>query len=469
VTHSGRYKPCVNYNACRDNSRKKVLAESMCRIRALSPSCHWLRLTALFMFILSLSGCASMKSFQSVQTELPSPVHLEKEIERNRFPVARGEDVIGRLAVVRLNTGDTLPDIARHYSLGINEIRAANPGVDVWVPEAGERVILPLSFILPDAPRKGIVVNLATMRLFQYKEDGTSLLVTTYPIGIGTDEWPTPTGQMHVARKAARPTWHVPASIAKEHRKKGDILPKAVPPGPENPLGEYAIYLSKPGYLIHGTNKPASIGLTATHGCLRLYPENMKMLFDDTPVKTPVLIVNQPYLIGQRNGALHLEAHPPLEGSSAPDSEKLYAKLRAIEKNAGRGLDWKKVKEVLAAARGVPVPIFALRQGSEIEAAKPVELEHPEAMFGKPEIPALRLQAWYVLAADVPDKIEAQRIAAIINHQGPQIPARVFEKSDSYRVIAGPFDDGSEAKKAAKRLKIDLEIDGIVIEPVKNE
>jgi L,D-transpeptidase ErfK/SrfK len=313
------------------------------------------------------------------------------------------------------------------------------------------------------------VVNLAAMRLFQYKGDGTSLLVTTYPIGVGTSERPTPTGIMHVSRKAVRPTWHVPASIAKEHRKKGDILPAAVPPGPENPLGEYALYLSKSGYLIHGTNKPASIGLTATNGCLRLYPENVKMLFDDTPVKTPVLIVNQPYLIGQRNGVLYLEAHSPLEESGALELEKLYAKLRAIEKNTGRGLDWKKIKEVQAAARGVPVPIFELRQGSEKEAAKPVEVEHPERLYGKPEVPALKLHAWYVLAADVPDKVEAQRIAAIINHQGPQIPARVFDKSDNYRVIAGPFNDGREAREAAKRLKIDLEIDGIVIEPIKNE
>ena len=402
-------------------------------------------------------------------TALPFPGHREKEIERNRFPVARGEDVIGRLAILRLEKGDTLPDIARHFSLGINAISAANPGVDVWVPEAGERVILPLRFILPDTPRKGIVVNLAAMRLFRYKEVGTSLLVTTYPIGIGTSERPTPTGTMHVARKAVRPTWHVPDSIAEDHRKKGDILPAAVPPGPENPLGEYALYLSRSGYVIHGTNKPASIGLTATNGCLRLYPEDVKMLFDDTPVKTSVLIVNQPYLIGQRNGVLYLEAHSPLEGSSALELKKLHAKLRAIEKNAGRGLDWKKVKEVQAAARGVPVPIFELRQGSENEAVKPVEVEHPERLYGKPEVPALKLHAWYVLAADVPNKIEAQRIAAIINHQGPQIPARVFQKTDSYRVIAGPFDDGIEAGKAAKRLKIDLEIDGIVIEPVKNE
>ena len=406
-----------------------------------------------------------MKRVQETAESFPS--HHEKEIERNKFPVARGEDVIGRLAVIRLEKGDTLPDIARHFSLGINAISAANPGVDVWVPEAGERIMLPLSFILPDTPRKGIVVNLATMRLFQYKEDGTSLLVTTYPVGVGTNERPTPTGRMHVARKAVRPTWRVPASIAEDHRKKGDNLPAEVPPGPENPLGEYALYLSKSGYLIHGTNKPASIGLTATNGCLRLYPENVKTLFDDTPVKTPVLIVNQPYLIGQRNGVLYLEAHAPTEQSDALELEKLYKKLRTMEKKTRRTLDWKKVKEAQAEARGIPVPIFELSQGSGKEAAKPIEVGHPETLYGKPEIPALKLEAWYVLAADVRDKIEAQRIAAIINHQGPPIPARVFPKSDSYRVIAGPFNDGSEAKKAAKRLKIDLEMDGIVIEPVK--
>ena len=329
---------------------RKVLAWPMFRIGDRSLSCNWLRCTALCIFIFSLSGCAATKSVR--ETAEPFPSHHEKEIERNKFSVARGEDVIGRLAVIRLEKGDTLPDIARHFSLGINAISAANPGVDVWVPEAGKRIMLPLSFILPDTPRQGIVVNLATMRIFQYKEDGTSLLVTTYPVGVGTSERPTPTGRMHVARKAVRPTWHVPASIAEDHRKKGDDLPAAVPPGPDNPLGEYALYLSKPGYLIHGTNKPASIGLTATNGCLRLYPENVKTLFDDTPVKTPVLIVNQPYLLGQRNGVLYLEAHAPTEESDALELEKLYKKLRTIEKKTQRTLDWKKVKETQTEARG---------------------------------------------------------------------------------------------------------------------
>ena len=435
----------------------------MCGITDLSLLSNGFRLVTLCMFILSLNGCAVMKGAQGQSSLYPG---LQKEIERNVFRVARGTDVIGRLAVVRLEKGDTLPDIARHFSLGITAMSAANPGVDVWVPEAGKRVNLPLSFILPDARRKGIVVNLATMRLFHFKGNSKSLAVSTYPVGVGTEERPTPTGQMHVERKATRPTWHVPVSIAEDHRKKGDPLPAEVPPGPENPLGERALYLSKAGYLIHGTNKPASIGLKATNGCMRLYPENVKRLYDDTPVNTPVVIVDQPYLLGQRDGVVYLEAHTPQDGSGAVELEKIYAKLRNFEKKSGRTLDWRKIKEVQAEARGVPVPIFEIGPVSKKEAAEIVEVEHPVKMYGRPEIPALKLDAWYVLAANVPDEIDALRLAAIMNHQGPPIPTRVLSKSDSHRVIAGPFDDFSEAKDAAKRLKIDLELDVILVEPV---
>jgi L,D-transpeptidase ErfK/SrfK len=397
----------------------------------------------------------------------PFPSHPEEKIERNEFSVAKEDDVIGRLAVIRIEKGDTLPDIARHFSLGINEISVANPGVDVWVPEAGGRIMLPLSFILPDALRKGIVINLAAMRLFQFKGDRKSLAVSTYPIGIGSTERPTPMGQMYVERKMIRPTWHVPASISEDHRKKGDPLPAKVLPGPQNPLGEYALYLNKTSYLIHGTNKPSSIGLKATNGCIRLYPEDVKKLYENTPVNTPVCIINQPYLIGQRNGVVYMEVHASLEDSDAVELEKIYAKLRNIEKKSARTLDWRKVEEALAEARGIPVPIFEIRQGSGKGAAKTIEVKHPGKFYGRPEIPELKMEAWYVLAADLRDEINAVRIAAIINHQGPQIPARVLSKSDSYRVIAGPFNDISKAKDAAKRLKIDLGIEGILIEPVR--
>ena len=434
-----------------------------CRTNALLPITSKRHLIISLMLILSFQGCAGMK--EDLVNSLPLPTQRHEQIERNDFLVAKDDGVVGRLATIRLKKGDTLPDIARHFSLGINTVSAVNPEMDIWVPKAGKRIQLPLSFILPDTPRKGIVINLAAMRLFYYKEVGELLTVSTYPVGVGTSERPTPKGQMYIERKKFRPTWYVPASIAEDHRKKGDPLPAKVPPGPLNPLGEHALYLSMSSYLVHGTNKPASIGLRATNGCIRLYPEDIKKLFENTPVKTPVNIVNQPYLVGQRDGIVYMEVHKPFEKSGATELEKVYAKLRNIEKKSRHTLDWKKVKEVVAEARGIPVPIFVIRQGRENNSAKTIALKHPQKLYGKPEIPELKTDAWYVLAAIYRDKVDALRLAAIINHQGPQIPARVLSKSHRHRVIAGPFNNISAANDAAKRLKIDLEIDGILFEP----
>ena len=439
----------------------------MCRIIELLSVSNTLRLIALIVAILSLNGCTTM--MRAHEEERLIPRHVEEKTERNEFSVAKGDDVIGRLRLIRLEKGDTLPDIARHFSLGLNGVSTANPGVDIWVPKAGERIILPLNFILPDAPRKGIVINLAAMRLFQFKGNSEPLAVLTYPVGVGTEERPSPRGLMRVERKVSRPTWHVPTSIARDHLKKGDPLPATVLPGPQNPLGEYALYLSTPSYLIHGTNKPASIGLRATNGCMRLYPENVKKLFENTPVKTPVNIVNQPYLIGVSNGVVYMEVHASTGELNTAELDKIYKKLRTIEKESGRTLDWSKVKKVFAEARGIPVPIFEIRQGSGKGVAEPIEVRHPGKLYGRPEIPELKTDAWSVLAADVRDEIDAVRLSAIINHQGPQIPARVLSKNDSYRVVAGPFNDIREAKDAIKRLKIDLELDGKLIEPIKRE
>jgi L,D-transpeptidase ErfK/SrfK len=420
---------------------------------------------ALFVVIVSLQGCTAM--IRAHEEDRLIPGQSEEKVERNEFSVAKGDDVIGRLRFIRLEKGDTLPDIARHFSLGLNGVAAANPWADIWVPEAGERIILPQNFILPDAPRKGIVINLAAMRLFQFKGNSGPLTVLTYPVGVGTEERPSPRGLMRVERKVNRPTWHVPVSIARDHLKKGDPLPAKVLPGPQNPLGEYALYLSAPSYLIHGTNKPASVGLRATNGCLRLYPEDIKRLYENTPVKTPVSFVSQPYLLGQSNGVVYLEVHGSTEDSDTAEFDRIYAKLRTIEKESGRTLDWSKVKKVLAEARGIPVPIFEIRPGSGKWVAEPIEVKHPRELSGRPKIPELKTDAWSVLAAEVKDETDAVRLAAIINHQGPQIPARVISKDSSYRVIAGPFKDIKEARDAIKRLKIDLEIDGRLIEPVK--
>lgn len=452
----------------------------MCRISEFLTSFHRFRLTALFLLLIVLNGCAmkrAQEGYHLVGTEVENsieskeisvaPPPVEDKIERNEFSLAPGDDVIGRLRYVILQQGDTLPDIARHFGLGLKGMSSTNPGVDLWVPKAGEKIMLPLSFILPDTPRKGIVINLATMRLFQFKGDGKSQSVLTYPVGVGTEERPSPMGQMLVERKVTRPTWHVPASIARDHLKKGDLLPAKVLPGPQNPLGEYALYLSKPTYLIHGTNKPASIGLRATNGCIRLYPEDVKKLYENTQLKTPVIIVNQPYLLGQSDGVLYMEIHGATEDFDAAELDKLYKKLKALEKDSGRPLDWSKIKKVLAEARGIPIPIGEVRQRNGKGFVEPLEVRHPGELYGRPKIPELKTDAWSVLAAEMPDENEAVRLAAIINHQGPHIPARVVAKNPGYHVVAGPFNDVKEAKETIKRLKIDLEIEGKLIEPVK--
>jgi L,D-transpeptidase ErfK/SrfK len=357
-----------------------------------------------------------------------------------------------------------LPDIARHFSLGINHISAANPGLDMWVPRSGASVLLPMRFILPDTSRKGIVINLAAMRLFCFQGKGSQLAVSTYPVGVGSEEKPTPMGEMVITRKKHRPTWYVPASIARDHRKKGDPLPPQVPPGPLNPLGEYALYLSAAEYLIHGTNKPASIGLRATNGCIRLYPEDIERLFRKTPVNTPVTIVSQPYLVGRQDGIVFLQVHTPHTESSTTGLKRLYAKLKRIQADSGHPLDWERVERTITEARGIPVAISAISHRRGINATDAVSLRHPGALTGKPEIPPFRTDAWYVLAASLRDKDDALRLAAIINHQGPPIPARVLSKGDRHRVLAGPFDKRSAAKDAAKHLKIYLELDAVVFE-----
>ena len=421
-----------------------------------------LHLAVLLMVCLCVSGCADMRGY--LVRSLPLVGYPADAIERNDFVVAKGDDVIGRLATIKLQRGDTLPDIARHFSLGINHIHAANPEVDIWVPEAGQPVLLPMRFVLPETPRKGIVINLAAMRLFRFQGTDSQLAVSTYPVGVGTQDKPTPMGEMVITRKKYRPTWYVPASIAKDHRIKGDPLPPQVPPGPLNPLGEYALYLSAAEYLIHGTNKPASIGLRATNGCIRLYPEDIERLFNKTPVKTPVTIVNQPYLVGWKDGIVFLEAHTPLAESGSGGLKKLYAKLKRIQLDSGRALDWERVKMVVTESRGFPVPVSVVNHRREIAVMQGVNLRHPGTLNGKPVIPAFRTDAWYVLAATLRDRGDAQRLAAIINHQGPPIPARVLSKGNRHRALAGPFDNRSAAREAAKHLKIYLELDAVVFE-----
>jgi L,D-transpeptidase ErfK/SrfK len=188
------------------------------------------------------------------------------------------DSIAGNSQTTTARYEDTLIDIARLHSLGFNEIRHANPKVDAWLPGEGTEVVLPKRFILPDAPREGIVSNVAEMRLFYYPNPvvGERATVMTYPVSIGRDDWQTPLGETQITAKVKNPVWYRPDSMRKEHAAKDSILPKVVPPDPDNPLGKYALRLALASYLIHGTNKPFGIGMQVTHGCMRLYPEDMK-------------------------------------------------------------------------------------------------------------------------------------------------------------------------------------------------
>ena len=220
---------------------------------------------------------------------------------------------------------------------------------------------LPSLFVLPHAPREGIVLNLAEMRLYFFAggEDGLTS-VQTFPISVGRIDADTPTGRTEVVDKVRNPTWYPPASIIAEHAERGEELARIVPPGEDNPLGDFAMQLGIRGYLIHGTNKPAGIGMRVTHGCIRLLPSDIEALFDQVPRGTPVHIVNQPYKMGWVGDTLFLEVHRAFEDDSTHVERgmtaivELYVRTTAARKAS---VDWDVVELAYELAHGVPIPI----------------------------------------------------------------------------------------------------------------
>lgn len=269
-------------------------------------------------------------------------------------------EVVGQIRVVYSRYEETLLDVARRYSLGYEEIGHANPGVDRWLPGEDTPIVLPTRYVLPDAPRQGIVLNLPEMRLYYYPppKKGEKPVVVTHPVSIGRMDWRTPLGKTTVVAKQTDPPWYPPASIKAEHAAKGDILPDVVPGGPDNPLGRFAMRLGLPGYLIHGTDKPYGIGMRVTHGCLRMYPEDIEKLFPNVPVGTPVHIVNQPMKAGWYAGTLFMEFHPPLEEHARPLEELVTEAIEVVgAKAAPYQPDPVAIRLVVEQASGLPVPV----------------------------------------------------------------------------------------------------------------
>lgn len=269
-------------------------------------------------------------------------------------------DVIGSLRTVTTAEADTLLDVAYRNDLGFVEVQAANPDVDPWLPGEGTKVLLPSQHILPDAPREGIVINLAEMRLYHYPDDGG--LVRSYPVGIGRTGLSTPTGTTKIGAKVVKPTWYPTERM----RREDPSLPKAVPAGPKNPLGDYALDLGWSNYLIHGTNNKWGIGRRISSGCIRLYPHHIETLFGQVASGTQVTVVDQPIKFAWADGHLYVEAHTTQKqaesleenGTFRPDPDVNPKKLvREVLGDRRVAVDLDRLEEAVARRRGLPVRI----------------------------------------------------------------------------------------------------------------
>jgi L,D-transpeptidase ErfK/SrfK len=318
-----------------------------------------------------MSGCAAFEDFYNsrmAETDPPLPPLEERPrldpISRNYFVLeSPDQTVVGEPQIVFTTADNTFSSLAREYGLGYDELVAANPGIDPWLPGDNTPILLPTQYVLPDAPYRGVVLNVAAKRLFYFPEvaEGEPIQVITYPVGIGRVGWETPLGQAKVVAKATDPTWYVPRSVREEHAARGDPLPSIVPPGPENPLGRHVLQLNMPGYLIHGTNKPYGVGMRVSHGCVRLYPENIELLYSMVGVGESVRIVNEPYLIGRLKGEYYLESHAPLEEDELPPEERLDKLFASVRDDSGVFVDETEqghARSVVNESTGVPVRVL---------------------------------------------------------------------------------------------------------------
>lgn len=272
---------------------------------------------------------------------------------------ASQSDLIGIPTIYTTKESDTLLDVARDHDLGYVEVRAATAGIDPWLPGAGKRLVLPTQHLLPAAPRHGIVINLAELRLYYFPAKGGPI---TFPIGIGRFGQETPLGRTRIVSKRVHPVW----TPTRSEREENPDLPRSIPPGPDNPMGDYALYLGWRGYAIHGTNRPYSIGRRDSHGCIRLYPEDIAALFRAVEPGTSVIVVDQPVKAGWSAGELYLEVHALQSDAdnleeegyprSAPgvDADDIVAKAAGAD--ASR-LDWYTIHLAASRRNGIPVQV----------------------------------------------------------------------------------------------------------------
>lgn len=296
------------------------------------------------------------------------------------FTLAPNQTVLGSLQSYTTKASDTLIALQRPYDVGYAELVAANPRVNPWLPGNGTHITIPTQYVLPDAPHVGIVINIGARRLYYFHPDGKT--VETFPVGVGVAGWRTPSGATKVVWKEKNPTWYPPPSIHAED----PTLPKSVPPGPDNPLGAYALHLGWPNYLIHGTDRPDGVGRNVSHGCIHLYPEDIKRLFSEVRVGTPVRVVDQPVLTAWIGGRLYVAVHPSqaqtdqldlVEPMTPEIPDDLVARVLAAAGPYSHRVDWNAVERAGIARTGLLVPVTP--QAPAVAAETPLRTSSPAA------------------------------------------------------------------------------------------
>jgi L,D-transpeptidase ErfK/SrfK len=350
------------------------------------------------------------------------------------LPAAAGYDknYIGETIEYRAKYEDTFVHVARDHGLGFVEMRAANPGIDPWLPGAGTKLILPKRHILPDAPRKGVVINLPEMRFYSFLKPG---IIESFPIAVGREGLDTPLGTTTVVRKVEGPIWRPTPRMLKE---KPELEP-VVMPGPDNPMGTHALYLGWPQYAIHGTDKPFGIGRRASSGCIRMYPEDIIQVYEMVPVGTQVTVVNQPIRLAWIDDRLYLEADPEIEQAISMEemghveSPKLTeADMMRILKAAGEWRDklrWPAIRTAVRERRGYPVEI-ARRSGARAEEPKKSD-EHIASVkpVSKKQAKAEAKQKAKELKADAAKQLE------LINAEMEAPPAMTNKNSGAKNIL----------------------------------
>jgi L,D-transpeptidase ErfK/SrfK len=273
------------------------------------------------------------------------------------YDIQPGSDVVGENQYTRAAEGEDLGDIGRRYDVGTYEMIEANPGVNFYSPHKADRILVPIRKILPPGPRKGLVINLAEMRIFYYHPDGKQ--VSSYPIGIGQDGWSTPIGTNKIIRKRKDPSWTPPASIRANYESNGKTLPAVIPAGPTNPLGPYALTTGFENIVIHGTPWPRGVGVRSSHGCIRMKNADVTELYQMVEVNTPVRIIHQAVKVGKNGNDLYLEAHVPVDTMAYQETFSIQQQLQEVmnrHNNDKVSVRWDVVDDLRSKNLGYPEP-----------------------------------------------------------------------------------------------------------------